>query len=305
MADHEQRMVEHKQRMAALRAQAEEAEAASAEASEGPAEQSEELIAQAKMGIPKFKARMKNKQFDIIVYVDYHGECELMDAKNPGDKIETIESLFLDKKDPPRVSIMRSGDYGSVSYQGSVDEIITQALPVIMRINNTKEGVFTGLQQMLRYNKIQEHHTISEKPTRAEQQQDTQYVESLGWEFAIDGTKYYNTYYSQDEDYKSVTVVYTSRGPYNIGDQIKPPLSGGRSTLSLVLMDLIDRGYKNIGIIEHTCHVVLREDLKGRSALTRRLVVLSGRELRKQGIMGGTKRTKKYKRRRHKRSQKK
>ena len=228
------------------------------------------------------KGMMRKPGFDgtfgIIVYVDQHGVCDVIDPKD-------IDSTLIRVDPDVNVSIMRSGPYGTLSNGSSLD-LITASIDAMT--DKSKGAIFQRLQTVLRSNKVDPVGTTP----YAHKQLEGDLLRTPGWDFTIDGPSYYNTYYSSDTTYNSVTVVYSKGGHYRRGTVLH------NSSLKEVIDELTSKGYKNIGIIEHTCHYVGRPDIYQRRAMTGRQAASIQTQLTKQGVMGGKMRiTKKRKRR--------
>ena len=229
---------------------------------------------------PMRSLRSTPSSFDVVVYIDHHGECSPI----------TDPTLF--KKRPPgtKLSLMRSGEYGSVSTGGIDIKIIEDAIKDIMIQNPTKDAVFKGLQRMFRYRK---KDRSTEQRTREASQRAEDHNRNIGWRYEINVTDYYNTYYSSDEVSNSARVVYVDGGNMKVGDEI--PGSGGRNSLEKIIRYLVENGYKNIGIIEHACNYVYIPGPGNSRQYTIRGLHKVRSELREKGVAGGTRKRKKSK----------
>ena len=226
---------------------------------------------------PRHATRSMPSPFDVIVYIDHHGGCDAVGTKYLEEPVNNIH-----------LSLMRSGRYGSIS-TGNVDTgLISTAIQDIMAKNPTKEAVFRGLQQMFRYKK---QYRPLETRDRLAAERDTDYDQDPGFEYTLDVKKFYNTFYTSDESYNSVTVVYTADNRMKLGDKI-PGYEGDTNALANIIGFLqYEKGYKNIGVIEHACNDVSNPD--GSRRYTIRGKNKARQELKKQGISGGrTKRRK-------------
>jgi hypothetical protein len=225
--------------------------------------------------------------FDVVVYIDHHGECS------------PITDPTLVKRRPlgTNLSLMRSGEYGSVSTGGIDIKIIEDVIKDIMIQNPTKDAVFKGLQRMFRYRK-------KDRPTEQRNREVSQRAEdhnrNSGWRYEITVTDYYNTYYSSDEAFNSARVVYVDGGKMKVGDEI--PGSGGRNSLEKIIQYLYENGYKNIGIIEHACNYVYSPGPGNHRQYTIRGLNKARSELREKGVAGGTRKRKQRNRTRKRKS---
>lgn len=220
--------------------------------------------------------------FDIVVYVDHHGECKL--PSDPSFRKNVPSGINL--------SLMRSGSYGTFSI-GSLDvSTIIYVIKEIMKKNKSKDAVFQGLQHLFQLNKAnQDEFTKKQFKNDPRRQREDLYehLAEAGFEYKLKVKQYYNTEYSSDAfTHNSATVVYSFPGSnLVVGEVIK------MKTLETMIDFIIKQGYTNIGIIEFTCHSV--------PGLTNRSMKKARIELDKQGISGGN-RTKRRKGRTPKRS---
>lgn len=283
--EQEQLRIEHKIRMDEYERNRKECEAETATHERGMADikaQDEELnehsLRRATSNVvPRRATRSMQAPFDVIVYIDHHGGCDAVGTKYLEEPVNNIH-----------LSLMRSGRYGSIS-TGNVDTgLISTAIQGIMAQNPTKEAVFRGLQQMFRYKK---QYRPLETRDRLAAELATDYDQDPGFEYTLDVKKFYNTFYTSDESFNSVTVVYTADNRMKIGDKI-PGYEGDTNALANIIGFLqYEKGYENIGVIEHACNDVSNPD--GSRRYTIRGKNKARQELKKQGISGGrTKRRK-------------
>ena len=262
--EHLKFMAAHEAKMAHIKAQAEEFDKHS-------------LTRAASNVVPRHATRSTQAPFDVIVYIDHHGGCDAVGSKYLEEPVNNIH-----------LSLMRSGRYGSISV-GKVDTgLISTAIQDIMAKNRTKEAVFHGLQQMFRYRK---QNRPLQKRDRQAADRDTVYDQDPGFEYTLDVKKFYNTFYTSDESYNSVTVVYTADNRMKLGDKI-PGYEGDTNALANIIGFLqYEKGYKNIGVIEHACNDVSYPD--GRRTYTSRTLNQARKRLKEGNVTGGrTKRRK-------------
>ena len=256
--EHAKVMAAHQQRMADIKAQAEEL--------------NEHSLKRATSNVvPRRTLRSTPLPFDVIVYIDHHGSCDAVGSKYLEEPVNNIH-----------LSLMRSGRYGSISVGKVETGLISTAIQDIMAKNPTKEAVFRGLQQMFRYRK--QNRPVQQRD-RQGAERDTVYDQDPGFEYTLDVKKFYNTFYTSDESYNSVTVVYTADNRMKLGDKI-PGYEGDTNALANIIGFLqYDKGYKNIGVIEHACNYVSNpDDSRG---YTIRGTEKARKELKKQGVFGG------------------
>jgi hypothetical protein len=219
--------------------------------------------------------------FDIIVYVDMHGVC--------GFNKDNGYDIPFNVPDGINLSIMRAGEYGVATSGKHRMEFITDVI-ARMKPHSTKDDIFRGLQRMFRYQKQTEDKLPAPADATYKDIRHYRNFENIpGWNYVIDGQTFVQTYYSTDDEYKYITVIY-DKNAENIGSKI----TLNDLSLAHLVVYLKDAGYKNIGIIENSCRTVHRQ--------TTRQGNLANNKLKRDfpNVMGGRKRTKRRRTRKNK-----
>ena len=241
----------------------------------------------AREGIKSKKYTRNVDKFDIILYLQYHGTCDEVNR--------AMENVFT-----PRVSlsVLRASSFGVASPilttlkpNSDVSHIVDN-ITYFTDKNPSKVSVFTHLQKLLRFHK-QVSDDLRDSRIEANDyryKRDVALIRSEpGWEFVINGKQFFNVKYKNDPTFLGCTVVYAPYKPkgYAVGSKIPLSLLGLLS-LSKLVDYLARKGYKNIGVIEDTCHS---------NSATPRQNVLMKHSFSKKNVNGGKKKKRTRKRR--------
>ena len=209
------------------------------------------------------------KSFDVIYYVNTHGMDDDRANMNFIDILHnTIGIQYTKVPKTCSVSLLSSGEYGSLSQRGvhTPDDFKRIVSDMMTDCNNDKTCIFKALAKRLNKERALEVHGKNNN------RQSKAIWQTNRWTTVMNLTSYFQTHYIADKTFDGIYAIWkktpnTATDPnfikvagfnpniQNNDNNVREQMDNKLCRSGLIKYAR-SQGYKNIGIIEHTCNEI-------------------------------------------------